>query len=358
MSINLAISGSEDFEELSRITEAYGLQLYHADNCRKIWCLNTSGGFKYLKRTKLNRDELFFIYELLEYLQRGQFKTVPRLYLNLSGEPFTETDGNLYILTDWYFANELNFQTEADLKQASRFLAEFHHHAEGFEPSLPKQRTFWYSWPSKLEKRISELDYFRSLAINDKEVSAFSRLYLRYFEPFYRQAVQSYERLLDSSYQSVAYEAFQRKTVCHHDYSGRNLLRLSDNTLCLVDFDYAIRDIRIHDLINLLVRNLRHNEWSLETCNVILNEYHIHSRLSADEIEVMYILLSWPQDFWQVGLQYYVEKLPWTSKRFLRKLEHSIAARFMREKFLSEFPGGNAIFRWNEPPDNPELSFR
>jgi Ser/Thr protein kinase RdoA (MazF antagonist) len=127
-------------------------------------------------------------------------------------------------------------------------------------------------------------------------------------------------------------------------------LRLSDGQLCLVDFDYAIRDLRIHDLINLLVRNLRHNEWHLDVCNLILHEYHRRSKLSADEIEVMHILLSWPQDFWQVGLQYYVEQLPWPAKRFLHKLEHRIEARFMREKFLSQFPQNNIIYQWNEPP--------
>jgi CotS family spore coat protein len=195
-----------------------------------------------------------------------------------------------------------------------------------------------------------ELDYFRRQAITEKDTSAFSRLYLRYFEPFYRQAVQSYERLLNSSYQFIAYEAFQKKTVCHHDFSCRNLLRVSDRQLCLVDFDYAIRDIRIHDLINLVIRNLRHNEWNIEVCNRILYEYHQRSRLSADEIEVMHTLLTWPQDFWQVGLQYYVEQLPWPAKRFLHKLEHRIEARFMREKFLNQFPQNNTVFRWDEAP--------
>jgi hypothetical protein len=59
-----------------------------------------------------------------------------------------EMAGNLYILADWYLANELDFRVETDLKQAAGFLAEFHLCGEGFEPSIPKQRTFWYSWPA------------------------------------------------------------------------------------------------------------------------------------------------------------------------------------------------------------------
>ncbi|HOP74981.1 MAG TPA: CotS family spore coat protein [Bacillota bacterium] len=346
--IQAVIHPPDQFEVLRKVTESYGLKLYQAENCRKVWKIETSEGTKYLKQSKLAPADLQFIYEVLEYLHVKGFRTAPRLWLGQAGEPFANGPDGIYILTDWFDGNELDFNNFNDLADACRYLAEFHRYGQGFEPAFPNQRTAWYSWPAKWERRIRELNDFRRLALAEKETSVFSRLYLRHFEPFYRQAIRSYERLLQSFYPFVASEGYQQKSLCHHDYSSRNILRNSQGQLALIDFDYCLRDIRIHDIMNLLLRNLRHQEWSIDVCRFILRKYHQVSKLSADEMEVMYVLLSWPEDFWQVGLQYYYEKLPWPTQRFVRKLEHRIEWRFLREKFLSEFPSGNGVFHWKE----------
>ena len=349
MSENLSL---DTFETLQTILNNYDLKLFNADSHRKIWRLETSEGLKYLKKSKLNPDELFFIAELLEFLTDNQFKTAPEYIKTRQGTPFAFQNNEIWVLTDWHQGEELNFEQINDLREATYFLAYFHLHAEGFHPSSPNFRTHWYSWPSKLENRLKDLLDFRSLAFSEKEDSAFSRLYLRYFEPFYRQAMESYERLLNSFYQVVAQNGFLRQCVCHHDYSGRNVMRNDERQLILVDFDYSLRDLRIHDLINLIVRNLKHNEWDVRLCRFILQEYHRIYPITPEEIEVLYVLLSWPQDFWQVGLQYYYEKLPWPQNRFIKKLEHKIDCRFQRARFLELFPVENGIFHWKESVDD------
>lgn len=343
-------------EKLQLILNNYGLKLFDADSYRKIWRLRTNEGYKYLKKSKLNEEELFFIAEVLIFLNQRGFKTAPPYLTGKNGLPFVNSDGDLYVLTDWYFGKELDYSSLNDLRQAIYFLADFHYHGKGFEPSIPNFRTFWYSWPAKLERRINELEDFRRMALAEKEESTFSRLYLRYFELFYRKAQISYERLLDSLYQNIAQDAFIQKSLCHHDYSGRNVIHTFNHQFILVDFDYCLRDIRIHDLINLIVRNLKHNDWNINLCRFILQEYHRVSPLTPEEIEVMYVLLSWPQDFWQVGLQYYYEKLPWPPRRFLKKLESKIDHRFQKEQFLRDFPTENSIFHWKEALNKDALS--
>ncbi|HBE77610.1 MAG TPA: hypothetical protein DDW65_07465 [Firmicutes bacterium] len=332
------IETSLNCEDLQKIITKYGLKLKSYKPCRRVWQVETDAGNKYLKKSKLCRDEIRFINEAQEYLCRNSFNHIPRFGLSISGEPFVVEDDSLYILTNWYFATELDFNLLMDLKQAARFLATFHLQSAGFQPSqaLPA-RTCWLNWPQRLEQRLEQLQDFRRLAILEKDSSTFSRLYLRHFEPYYRQALSSYQALLASPYQKVAQSASHNFSFCHHDYSSRNLLRTYDNRLLLVDFDYCLLDLRIHDLINLLVRNLKHNNWRQELYEFILTEYQAVSPLTREEIEVMYVLLCWPQEFWQVGLQYYYEKLPWPKERFLKKLQHKIDYRAARSRFLTEF---------------------
>lgn len=324
---------------IAGVMDQFGLRLQGIQAIRKIWRIKTDAGYKYLKKSKLNPMELQFIFEALEYLYAQSFPGILRLALSKKGLPFVEDQGELYVMTDWVFSREVDFGILMDLKHASRFLAEFHLKSQGFSPlvNLPA-RMLWLAWPPKMELRLRQMEHFRELALAEQEESAFSRLYLSYFEYYRRQGEAAYQALLRSPYWEVAAAAATVKNFCHHDYSGRNLLRTFDNRLVLVDFDYSLLDLRIHDLINLIARNMKHTHWDSNICRFIMNEYHRVAPLTVEEFEVMRILLVWPHDFWQVGLQYYYEKLPWPKERFLKKLESKIKARLERERFLREFP--------------------
>ncbi|HBF35756.1 MAG TPA: hypothetical protein DDW50_00360, partial [Firmicutes bacterium] len=308
-------------DEIEEIIAQFGLKLKSYQSYRKIWRVQTNAGAKYLKKSKLKTGDIRFIDEAQQYLYQQSFTDLPKFAWSLNNEPFVKFHDSLFILTDWYLGTELDFRILMDLKQASRFLAEFHLKSAGFKPSTPvPERTCWMGWPLKLEERLKQMRDFQRLANLEKESSIFSRLYLRNFEPYYRQALSSYQALLDSPYPVVARQALKELSFCHHDYSSRNLLRTYQDRLLLVDFDYCLFDLRIHDLMNLLVRNLKHNGWRLDLNDFILSEYQAVNKLTREEMEVMYVLLCWPQEFWQVGLQYYVEKLPWPKERFIKKL--------------------------------------
>lgn len=341
----MKISKPDDL--ICEIIADFGLNFISVESHRGVWRVKTSGGVKYLKRSKFGPHDLHFINDALKYLEQQSFNHLTQLAVSKHGVPFATHETGCYILTDWHPSQELDFRMMMDLKQAVCLMVEFHTKGEGFSPQHNlAQRACWHTWPAKLLARINQLQDFRRLALAEKEQSPFSRLYLKHYEPFYRQALASYEMLLNSPYYVVASCDSIRQSLCHHDYSARNLLRAYTGQLILVDFDYCLRDIRIHDLINLIVRNLKHNHWDPALCRFILQEYHHGSRLSAEEIEVMHVLLSWPQDFWQVGLQYYYEKLSWPEERFLKKLQSKIECRAAREKFLDEFPGQNGIYQW------------
>lgn len=343
----------DKFELLSQITHCYNLKLFKAINYCNAWQLQTNDGYKYLKKTDLAIVDLCFTYEALEFLNHRGFKTAPRFQLNHLEMPFLWLEGDYYFMTNWYPARELDFQLEHDLRDASRYLAKFHRYGAGFEPSIPQLRTCWSNWPAKLVNRLHQLEDFRKQAITMKETSAFSRLYLRHFEPHYRQAITSYQQLLISPYPAVAAVDIQRKTLCYNHYFQSHLLRASNQQLLLVNFEYCLRDLRLHDLIKLIVPIAPYTNWDMERCRLILREYHHISKLSPAEIQVMYLLLTWPDDFWRIGLQYYQKPLPWSERGLQKQLEAYLADRFNRAVFLEKFPQSNGVFHWREATLQP-----
>ncbi|HWQ30165.1 MAG TPA: CotS family spore coat protein, partial [Negativicutes bacterium] len=77
--------------------------------------------------------------------------------------------------------------------------------------------------------------------------------------------------------------------------------------------------------------------WDLGKAYFILNEYDRIYGVDKDELEVIKALMTFPQDFWQIGLQYYVEKQPWAMEYFLMRLGRIVSDREIRNRFLREF---------------------
>ena len=48
---------------IQNIIEKYGLHLKAYKPCRRVWRVATDAGYKYLKKSKLSRAEIKFIYE-------------------------------------------------------------------------------------------------------------------------------------------------------------------------------------------------------------------------------------------------------------------------------------------------------
>ena len=82
---------------------------------------------------------------------------------------------------------------------------------------------------------------------------------------------------------------------------------------------------------------MRHGVWDLNKAYFIINEYSKYYSLNDEDLGIIKAFMVYPQDFWQVGLQYYVEHQPWTMDYFLLRLERVIQDKEMREKFLKGF---------------------
>ncbi|WDC85020.1 hypothetical protein PL321_05665 [Caloramator sp. mosi_1] len=98
-------------------------------------------------------------------------------------------------------------------------------------------------------------------------------------------------------------------------------------------------DTHLHDLSSLLIRNLRYGNWDIKLFNFILNEYGRYVPVTLEEVNLIFCFMEFPQDFWQVGLQYYVEKQPWTEENFLKRLNRVVLDCENRFKFLDELEG-------------------
>lgn len=324
--------------DIKLIEEAYGFKVKNIQSIKNVNRIETDCGVKCLKRAHMSPSFFLFIYSAVNYLMENGYEGVIPYNTAIDGSICIPDDSYVYYMVDWIEARECRFKREEELKKAIKAAAELHKASAGYmPPKSAKPRVFYNKWVEKCDKKSVELLEF-SKAIEDKEyMDDFDGIFSINLPYYWQQARDSAKMIDESPYWEISEASSQKGEFCHHDLANHNFLISENENIYLIDFDYCIMDTRLHDLSSLIIRNMRYGVWDIDKAYFILNEYDRSYSIDRKDIKVIKAFMAFPQDFWQIGLQYYVEKQPWTTEYFLMRLGRIVNDREIRDKFLKEF---------------------
>lgn len=320
------------------IEDSYGFKIKNTETIRNICRIETDCGVKCYKRAHMSPAYFLFIYSAVNHIKNNGFQGVVPYSTALDGSICIPEGKYVYYVVDWIESRECRFKKEAELKLAIKAAADLHKASIGYiPPNGAKPRIYYNRWVEKFDRKCVDLLEF-SKVIEDKEyIDDFDEIYSKHLSYYWNQAKESIAMIKESPYREISQESEEKGEFCHHDMANHNFLIDGENKVYLIDFDYCIMDTRLHDVSSLIIRNMRYGIWDIRKANFILNEYDHAYSISEKELQVMKAFMTFPQDFWQVGLQYYTEKQPWTMEYFLMRLNRIVDDRGIRDKFLKEF---------------------
>ena len=329
-------------ESLKNLLEGnYGIQVIDCEKIKNVYKVKTKDGYKCFKYSKYNEGQFSFIISALEHLRMEGFDRILEPNETLDGNKYVKFQEGFGYMCDWIDSREANFRNPVELKLCLETLAKLHISSRGFTyPEKLKGRSIYGKWAKRFQKRCDELLYFKALIADKDKPTEFDYVYLKYFDIHYRQALKAIKDLQESKYLEIMQKHKRLSGFCHHDTANHNFLITGDCSIYMIDFDYCIYDSHLHDLASIIIRNLKYGNWNLEVVDFILEVYGEIIPISREEIEIIMCFMEFPQDFWQVGLQYYVEKQPWAEEFFIRKLGRITADSKERMEFLEEFKTG------------------
>jgi CotS family spore coat protein len=324
--------------DFKTIEERYGFKIHSMNQIKNIYKSETDKGVKCIKKAHMNPSYFLFMHSAVNHLHEKGFEFVVPYNTCLDGSICVQDDKYIYYVMDWVESRECKFKNPEDLKAIIKTAAAFHDATIGYKvPEGAKPRVLYNKWTTKFNKKCIELLEF-SKTIEEKEyMDEFDEIFAKHLRYFWNQGRESIELLNESAYSKVSLVSQELGEFCHHDMANHNFLRTPEDKIYMIDFDYCIMDTRLHDVASIVIRNMRHGVWDLKKAYFIINEYSKYYALSDKDIGIIKAFMVYPQDFWQVGLQYYVEHQPWTKEYFLLRLERVIHDKEMREKFLREF---------------------
>lgn len=320
------------------VEERYGFKILGKEMVRKIYKLHTDKGMKCFKRAHARKSYFLFVFSAVNHLTLKGF-TAPISYdMTLDNDICIEDGEYIYYALPWIESRQCKFKKRDDLLKAIKLSADLHKAAKDFKPPEDsKPRIYYGKWPQNFRKRLDEMKLFKE-TIESKDVrDEFDEAYYPLIDFFMEQGYEAIELLEKSSYYDISQKAMERGEFCHHDMAEHNFLITPYGEMRIIDFDYCIMDTRLHDVASLVIRNMRHGIWDIAKADFILNEYCKYYPINQRELEVIKCFALFPQDFWQVGLQYYVEKQPWTMENFMSRLNDVRDDFKLRQSFLNEF---------------------
>lgn len=320
------------------IEKNYNLDVIEIEKFKNAYRVKTTDGYKCFKISKYDENQFNFIMNAIKHLELNGCKNILPACPKIDGSYFLKLDKSYGYVCKWIDSREANYSNPVELKMCIDALCNLHVASIGFNPeNVPKCRNYYGKWIEKFEKRCGEMLYFKASIMSKDKKTEFDDTYLLHFTSHYKQALKAVSDLKASKYYEIIENHKSLNELCHHDTANHNFLITSDLDVYIIDFDYCILDSHLHDLASLIIRNMRHGNWNFDILNYILEVYSNKIKITDDDIYMIFCFMQFPQDFWQIGLQYYVEKQPWSEDYFMKKLTRVTDDWKMRFNFINEF---------------------
>lgn len=335
--INLYVGGHlVNCEEVSKlIEENYYIRPLNIEKKKNIYKITASTGNYCLKIINYEFKHFYFIISVIEHLRKNGFDSTPEIERTRDEKNYIKVGDAYGYLIPWIRSRNSNYKIDVELQGAAEKLSELHKCSEGFTvDDYMKPRIGWFKWIKTYETRIEEILDFKKRIYQKFYKSDFDILYLEIMNEEIERGKRAIEKLRSSNYEKAMEEEIMKLSVCHHDYAHHNVLIDNKDKYHIIDFDYCILDSPLHDLSSLTIRAMKDGNWSEERFNFIINSYS--KNISSNKKRLMLGFMEFPQDYWQVGLQYYWERQPWSEERFMKKITDYIKDRDKKEMFIKK----------------------
>lgn len=317
------------------VEENYDITVLSMSQIKNVYKIIAVEGNFCLKQFKYDFYRLKHILEIFDYFKREYFDNILDLIDTLFGEKYIELNGVYFYMTEWINCRELNYSNTYDLIRGAQHVAKFHEYSKGFKASIEtKVDVRWMKWIKIFEEKKNDLTKFKEIIENKDKPSLFDKIYIDNIQRNIDLANYSIEKLYDFDYENIMQEHIKKGYICHHDLAHHNILLDSRENIYFIDFDYVILDSYLHDLGSFIMRCLKLGRWNMDKFKIIFNAYKDVKHVSNKELCLAMSFILFPNDFWQLGVQYYSEKLNWDEKKFLRRLTRSENDKQDRVNFI------------------------
>jgi len=320
-------------EKLSPVVqEAFGIHRRRIKREKGRYICDTENGQVSVYIASESPEVIQLQHSLKEHLAEKGFPWTDRYQPAVTGQPFVSIGREVYVMVkypDEY--RETDFDNEAEILQAFRFLAHFHITARDMPyitaplfHSLPIQEIF--------TRQINELAQAGKQARRVPRMSDFDVSFIKHATRYGEIMQDSLNRLSGTDYVKFHSQAAARGAICHNNLKEENLLAAKGDTY-IFNFSEVTVDLQLTDLA-ALIRRYAERSNKLIPINRLLEAYNTVNPLQPGACEILYSLLIFPWAFIKIVNQYYSKRRNWTPGGLINRMDVILAERDSYEKYV------------------------
>ncbi|MGV8980002.1 CotS family spore coat protein [Clostridium sp.] len=328
-----------EIQELKDLVKKnYSICINDIEKIKNVYRIETQNEMYCLKIINYDFKHFLFIISAIKHLQINGFQKIPEIIATIDNKEYIAFENKYAYLTPWVNARECNYDNPVEIRLCTSKLAQLHKKSLNFKvtPEM-KPRIAWLKWIETFKTRENEILDFKRKIYEKTCITEFDKNYLAIMDEELERCNRSIYNLCKSEYVSKMKEEIKHRGLCHHDYAHHNVLIGKNGEVNIIDFDYCILDTHLHDLSSLLIRRMKNGKWSLDNALFIMDSYDDTNPIYKNDNEIMAAFMEFPQEYWQIGIQYYWEKKDWGEEFFLKKLQKNYEDREDKQIFIDKF---------------------
>lgn len=345
----------------------YRLKIYNIYRARGAFLVETDCGLKLYKCFEGSKNRAMFEDKVKEHLSLYGYPNTDLFVRTMEDDIISEDSvGCQYIMKNWFWGEECNLKELSQIEAAAANLARLHSFLKEIEFSQEQlDHNISPNLTETFDKRNRELKRVKAYIRDKKQKNEFELLYLNYYDEFYEQGLVAAERLKGSCYAQLLGEAIKNRTVCHGNYTYHNIIMMKSKTdamgktyvppgwvnkhplsvaelggagnpIAVTNFEKSFIGLQISDLYQFVRKVMEKNDWDILYGSNIIEAYDRVKPITKEEMNILYLLLLYPEKFWKITNFYYNGKKSWISGRNTQKLNTIGTQNAKKQMFLQK----------------------
>lgn len=324
-----------DYDLDTDLFELFNLKVEDLIPLRSVYILITDKGKKILKKIE-NTEDMKFITTALDYIKDG-YSDILTFVKAGDGNYYVRWKDGIYCVMELIEGRECCCSNPLDVVIASKALAQYHKSSLGIlkyleGSNLEILKSNLGKFPNKFNKAKEDLVDIKQRVGKYGYKNTFDNLLLESIDEQIENINESIKRIEKSKYENLCRDE-KKIVLCHNDLAHHNII-LSEDRAYFIDFEYSLVDIRVHDICNFLMKSIKNYGYDFDKSIEIINAYDSVWKIEKDELEVLYAIMIFPNDYYNLVYNYYNKKKNWSYESFLSKFQNKLADEEDRKDFL------------------------
>lgn len=331
-------------EDLKKILSHYPIDVISIKNenykvKKGVWWIETSKGYKILKKNSIPKEKLEFIIAAIEYLANNGIN-MPKIIESKDGKKYVEIDGANYMLNEAIEGVAPSSKTPNGQKRIVTELGKFHAASKGFQPPTNCNPSILLgTFENKVSKKMKKLNEYYLTEKNNNSHSEFGEIILKEFPYFYSLMERSLKEHNNSYYSDWVNEVKNINCLAHQDFIDGNLILTDSNEIFVLDPDSLSIELPIKDIRKFLNKVMKkRGGWDINVTKNILSWYQEANPLKPCEWEVLKSTIMYPHLFAGIMSKYYQKReTSWQEAKYVKKLKDVILIEKSKEPVFNNF---------------------